>query len=98
MVCVWPLSPSSCEFGVVVAVVTNWIIGETSIVVAYYMNFICINTCCSSSFAGTSTKTCLSNCAIVYSFMASYAVSPPLIYVGALEWTSWASPLRPTSY
>jgi hypothetical protein len=40
----------------------------------------------------------LSNCAIVCSFMASYAVSPPLIYVGALEWTSWASPLRPTSY
>jgi len=48
MVCVWPLSPSSCEFGVVAVVVTNWIIGETSIVVAYYMNFICGNTYCSS--------------------------------------------------
>jgi len=98
MVCVWPLSPSSCEFGVVIIVVTNWIIGETSTIVAYYMNSIWVNTCCYSCFVGTSTKTCFSNCANIYSFMASYVVSPPFFYVGALDWTSWASPLRPTSY
>ncbi len=40
MDCVWPLSPSSCEVGVVAIVVTNWVDGDTPVVVAYSIDFI----------------------------------------------------------
>jgi hypothetical protein len=40
MICVSPLSPSFCEVGAIVIVVTNWVDGETSNVVAYSIDFI----------------------------------------------------------
>jgi hypothetical protein len=73
MVCVWPLSPSSCEVGVVV-VVTDWVDGNTSTIV---VDFMWVDTCCAPYFVKTSIKTFSSNCATIYSSTDSFVVSPP---------------------
>jgi hypothetical protein len=43
MVCGWSLSPSSCEVSGVVIVVTNWVARDTSIIVAYLIDFVWTN-------------------------------------------------------
>ncbi len=56
MVCVWPLSPSSYDVVLVTIVVINFIDGEIATVVAYFIDFVWANTCCTSCSVVTSFK------------------------------------------
>jgi hypothetical protein len=54
--------------------------------------------CCSSCFVATSAMTCSTNGVIIFCPMASYVMSPPFNFEGALDWTSRSSPLGAISY
>jgi hypothetical protein len=85
MVCVWPLYPSSCEVSVVAIVVTNWVVRDTSIVVAYLINFVWLDICCVSCSTEISIEAYFSNCVTIYSSTASFVVFPPLNSTSGLD-------------
>ncbi len=85
MVCVWPLSPSSCEVSVVAIVVTNWVVRDTSIVIAYLINFVWLDICCVSGSTKISIEAYFSNCVAIYSSTASFVVFPPLNSTSGLD-------------
>jgi len=78
MVCIWPLSPSSCGVNVVAIVVTNWVVGNTSIVVTYLIDFVWAHICRVSCSIEISIEACFSNCVTIYSSTTFFVVFPPL--------------------
>jgi hypothetical protein len=75
MVCVWPLSPSSCEVTTIV-VVTNKVVKETYVVVAWSSDSMSCHTCYAFGSAKTLVETYLSTFVIVYSSTTSFVISP----------------------
>ncbi len=88
MVCVWPLSPSSYEVSDVAIAITNWVVGDTSIVVTYLIDFVWANICCICCSIEISFEACFSNCVTIYSSTTSFVVFPPFNSTSGLDWTS----------
>jgi hypothetical protein len=85
MVCVWPLSLSSCVVNVVAIVVTNWVAGDTSIVVTYLIDFVWAHICCVSCSTEISVEACFSNCVTIYSSTTFFVVFPALNSTSGLD-------------
>jgi hypothetical protein len=81
MVYVWPLSPSSYDVGVVGVVVTNWIDGQTSHAIAYFVDSVWVDTFCYSCSIGTYSL----DCGTIYSPMGSSIVFQPFISTSAFD-------------
>jgi hypothetical protein len=85
MVCVWPLSPSSCEVTIVVVVVINKVVKKTFVVVAWSSDFVSCHTYCAFGSVKTLVETYLSTCVIVYPSIASFVISPPCKSIGEFD-------------
>jgi hypothetical protein len=85
MVCVWPLSPSSYEVSDVAIAITNWVVGDTSIVVTYLIDFVWANICCICCSIEISFEACFSNCVTIYSSTTSFVVFPPFNSTSGLD-------------